>query len=214
VIRKDAIEGMLLEQVGEGLREFLAEEEGRAALRAILEQIACADDGHDDEVARLRGQKADVERRIYGILDNITETNREFADKRIRELKGELREIEPRLAEMEAPSAAAPDLDELTDAMLGYMEEFDEVVAEGTVEERRAFIRAFVTKVELDPAEGRGRAQLLSIPRLTALPLGGDNAAKSSFNMVAGARFVLNTQIPELERPHVIDYRQLGARRA
>ncbi len=189
VVRKDAVEHMLLEQVGQGLREFLAEEEGCAALRAILEHMVGGERGQDDEIAKLREQQADIERRIYGILDNITETNREFADKRIRELKGELREIEPRLEEMEASSAAAPDLDELTDAMLRYMENFGEVVAEGTVEERRAFIRAFVMKVELDPAEGRGRAELLSIPRLTALPLAGDNAAKSSFNMVAGAGF-------------------------
>jgi len=33
-------------------------------------------------------------------------------------------------------------------------------------------------------------------------------------DLVAGARFVLNTQHPELERTHVIDYRRLRTHRA
>jgi len=44
---------------------------------------------------------------VNAILDNLTETNREFADVRIAELKGELKRIEPRMAELEAPAGAS-----------------------------------------------------------------------------------------------------------
>jgi hypothetical protein len=39
---------------------------------------------------------------VNAILDNLTETNREFADVRIAELEVELKRIEPRMAELEA----------------------------------------------------------------------------------------------------------------
>ncbi len=209
VIQKDVIEGMLLEEIGKNLLLFLEREGGRALLRGVLEELAGDDLGsQDEELGKLRSQRADIERRIGNILDNITAENREFADKRIRELKGELRGILPRIEELEAASCAAPDLDELTEALLGYMRCFQEVVSEGTVEEKRSFIRAFTNKIELDPETGKGRAQVLMLPDLTAATRYEPATAKSSFKVVAGARFVLNTR-PHLERNHSIRYPEL-----
>ena len=78
------------------------------------------------------------------------------------------------------------DVDELTDALLGYMEDFRQVAEEGTVEEKRRFVRSFVNVVELDPARGKGRAELLSLPKETALADISESAV-SSFKVVAGA---------------------------
>ena len=170
VIQKDAIEGMLLEQIGENLREFLGAEGRKETLRSLLgDMVATPAEAASAELARLRDNKDDIQRRINGILDNITAENREFADTRIRELKKELREVQPRLAELAAASAAQVDPDELTEAMLTYMEDFQRVVGEGTVEEKRRFIRAFTGKVELDPETGKGRAELLYLPKEEAL---------------------------------------------
>lgn len=46
--------------------------------------------------------RAEALRTVNAILDNLTETNREFADVRIAELEVELKRIEPRMAELEA----------------------------------------------------------------------------------------------------------------
>lgn len=189
VIQKDAIEGMLLEEIGKTLRQFVEGDHGRAALKGMLEEMLCSPTtGLDDELARLRERKADVERRIFGILDNITAENREFADARIRELKKELRGLLPRIEELQAASEAQPDLDELTDAMLGYMADFQAVVAEGTVDERRRLVRAFTRRVVLDPQTGKGRAELLYVPKDAAPSASAGNTA-SSPSMVAGAGF-------------------------
>ena len=56
---------------------------------------------------------------------------------------------EPQILELRAAQDTAPDLDALTDEMLGYMDSFDEVVAEGTVEEKRRFARSFVGCVKV-----------------------------------------------------------------
>ena len=112
----------------------------------------------------------------------------QLADGRIRELKREMRDIEPRLEVLEASAAGKVDPEELVGAMLDCMAEFQQVAAEGTVEEKRSFIRAFTGTVELDPETGKGRAELLYLPKETALSGDPENAA-SSFTMVAGAGF-------------------------
>ena len=97
--------------------------------------------------------------------------------------------------------AGTVDPEELTDAMLDYMGEFQQVAAEGTVEEKRSFIRAFTGTVELDPETGKGRAELLYLPKETALT-GESESAASSFSVVAGARYT-----PEKKTPsRIIDF--------
>ncbi|KPL01518.1 MAG: hypothetical protein AMK75_04500, partial [Planctomycetes bacterium SM23_65] len=76
-----------------------------------------------------------------------------------------------------------------------YMNEFEKVAAQGTVEEKRFFLRAFVKSVELDPEKHTGRAELFSLPRIEALPPDSDNASNPLFSMVAGARYVVEKKI-------------------
>jgi hypothetical protein len=42
-------------------------------------------------------------------------------------------------------------LDALTDELLGYMGSFEDVVAEGTVDEKRPFLGAFVMQIPFTP---------------------------------------------------------------
>ena len=87
------------------------------------------------------------------------------------------------------------DLETLTDVMLDYMTEFQKVACQGTVDEKRRFIRAFTKGIELDPRNGKGRAQFFILPDFAALsrfelyPPGRATTARSSFNVVAGAGF-------------------------
>ena len=64
---------------------------------------------------------------------------------------------------------------------------------EGTIEEKRSFIRAFTKGIELDPEGGKGRAQLYLLPDLTAI---GGETARSSLEMVAGARYASEKKTP------------------
>ena len=52
------------------------------------------------------------------------------------------------------------DIDKVVPQLLGYMESMSELVAEGTVDEKRRFLRAFIRRVELDPKKRVGRVEL------------------------------------------------------
>jgi hypothetical protein len=84
------------------------------------------------------------------------------------ELKTELERVEPRQAELKAASGAAPDLDNLTDKLLGYVGTFEDVVSQGTVDEKRAFIRAFVSRIDAEPGSCQAHVSLHGLPRAAA----------------------------------------------
>jgi len=190
LVRTEAIEGMILGEIGKNLRNFLKEEKGRKALRSILEEMAGAQVMDvDRELEKLREKKEDLERRIFNILDNITAENREFADRRIGDLKKKLDELLLRMKELETSPGELMDLDQVTEVMLEYMKDFENVVAQGTVDEKRRFIRAFAKEIELDPESGTGRAQVFVIPDLTVAVRNEPATEKSSLISVAGAGF-------------------------
>ena len=74
-------------------------------------------------------------------------------------------------------------------AVLDYMQDFGKVVAEGTVDEKRRFIRAFTKGIELDPETNKGQAQLYMLPDPASLSRCPSTSAESLFCMVAGAGF-------------------------
>lgn len=77
------------------------------------------------------------------------------------------------------------------------LDALNEVLAAGTVDEKRQFLRAFIRRVELDPDTGRGRAELYSLPTQTASSAKDTNdAANSSLIMVAGAGYEPDSDEP------------------
>jgi len=189
-VRNDAIEAFLFEEIGRSLGRFTADKQGR---KMLADAVRTAYGGFDADRAKkerrqLEDRQWDVEQKIERLIENATPTTREFVDKRVSELKRELDEVAARLQELDAAADRAVDIEVLIPEVLDCMERFDEVVAEGTVDEKRRFLRAFIRRVELNPDTGRGHAELYCLPTKTASPTGADNAANSSLIMVAGAR--------------------------
>jgi hypothetical protein len=116
------------------------------------------------ELERLTVQSENIHRKTNGILDNLTETNRESVDARIRGLKREPRQVDPRLEELKPKEEGQPDIDALAGEILAYLGDFDEAVAEGTVDEQRRFVRAFVHQLVREPGTLQARITLRDVP--------------------------------------------------
>ena len=81
------------------------------------------------------------------------------------------------------------DVDVVCAEMLAAMKDFQKLAEEGTIDERRRLIRAFVQEIRLDPRTGEGQAQILMLPDLSAEARLEPTTEKSSFTMVAGVRY-------------------------
>ncbi len=106
--------------------------------------------------AELGRLKADVDR----LPASITPVNRDLIDEKLIEIKRRRRELEGRREALASVAERDLDLEAATEAALGYLARFRDVVACGPPIERKEFVGAFVERIELWPEEKRGMLQM------------------------------------------------------
>ena len=163
-IPKEMIEQWVLEQIGRLIQDYLGRG-GEKRLQEMIRQELAGMGGFDEsEFAIIRQHKSDIEAAIENLLDNITTTNREFVDRRIEKLRDEMVELERR----ESLLVEQQNRDQQTEAFareaMRVVRDFDRLVAEGTVEEKRTLIRAFLRVLDFDPITRKGIAHFWVVP--------------------------------------------------
>ncbi len=74
--------------------------------------------------------------------------------------------LESKRLELEATGAKKIEIGRLIDQAVELAGEFKTAFAEGTNEEKRLFLRAFLKRIELDPANGKGVAIFILLPNI------------------------------------------------
>jgi hypothetical protein len=75
------------------------------------------------------------------------------------------------------------DPDQLAEQVVQGISGFKALLQQGTLEEKKELVRAFVEKLELNPDTGKGVLYIRQFPASIA------KTGNASFNMVAGARY-------------------------
>jgi hypothetical protein len=126
----------------------------------------------------------DIER----LLASLTPAIKEIIEPKLVKLGDEKKELERRLREKEAiPEESKMDPNELAGQIVEGISEFRELFEQGTLEEKKEFVRAFVEKLVVDPDKGTGTLYIREFPPLEAIRPKGDG--NSYFQGVAGARY-------------------------
>jgi len=99
-------------------------------------------------------------------------------DERLGKIRVRKQEIEPRLADLERVDFQPVDLEAATRDALAYLARFRDVLEEGTLEQRKEFLRGFVHEISIDPDTARGVITFYELPA-------------GSLMMVPGARVAL-----------------------
>jgi len=166
VIPQDLIENWVWEQISRIVHSYL-DKGGEEKLRRLIEKETVGAGTFDgSEVAALRQRRADIEAKIENLLDNITATNREFVDRRIEKMRGEMAELE----RQEAAAAEQQDREKQAQALaqeaFALARGFDRLLEAGTMDEKRTLIRAFLRRVDFDPASGTGKGYFWVVPSM------------------------------------------------
>ncbi len=85
-------------------------------------------------------------------------------DERLGTIRVRKQELEPRLAELERVDFQPTDLVAATRDALAYLARFRDVLAEGTLEQRKEFLRGFVHEISIDPDTARGVITFYELP--------------------------------------------------
>ena len=183
VISKEMLEEFAIEAIGTQVEEFLRRGGNKLLRKYLEEEVGGRRIDIAPEVARVEHRLKQIDETVNNLLDNITPTNRDFVDKRIKGLRREIRALASRRDELVLAAKSKLDLEELVGQIHEYMRDFKRVVGEGTIDEKRSFLRAFCQRIELSPENHQGRALFYAVPEPSAL------AKDSSLIMVAGVGF-------------------------
>jgi hypothetical protein len=162
VVRKDWLEEWIVGKIEEMLKEHFGTPEGLANMRRMVEEeIESSVPQVVDELDTVEARKREVKQTITNLIENLTSTNREYVDARLVELKRELTVLESKCLELESAGAEKTKIGHVIDQAVELAGEFKTAFAEGSIEEKRLFLRAFLKKIELNPLTGKGQAVMI-----------------------------------------------------
>ncbi len=122
-----------------------------------------------NSLAYFTAVQAEAER----LLDISTPANRDFVDERLGKIRLRKQDLEARLADLERVEYEPVDLEAATADALAYLAKFREVPQEGTLEQRKEFLRGFVAEIAIDPDAARGAITFYELPVSSLMSMPG-----------------------------------------
>lgn len=155
-IEKRPFEDFIVEQVRVRLMSIL--EGGAMTLLKtyVREELAEALANPRAELARVEADLAQLKADADRLLASITPVNAEFVDEKLVELKRTRRELQDRQLALEQAAARDLNLEAASEAALGHLARFRDVLDQGTFFEQKEFLGKFIEGITLHPFEQRG----------------------------------------------------------
>ena len=146
------------------LKKYLARG-GEGLLRTFIEeQIVAGLQNPAEEIAKVKAELASLRAEADRLLDIATPANRDFVDERLGNIRTRKLDLEARLVDLERVDYQPVDLEAATRDALAYLARFRDVLEEGTLEQRKEFLRSFVAGIEIDPDAARGTITFYELP--------------------------------------------------
>jgi hypothetical protein len=120
------------------------------------------------------GRKADV------LLESISPETKDFIDTKLRDLATEKRRLTERLEALESAPYDPIDADAVLRDGLASLRDLPRLLESASLEERKQFVNAFISRVTVQPDERRLDLEVRTLPVLYP---------NSSVGVVAGARY-------------------------
>jgi hypothetical protein len=163
-LRRDPFEKLILQRVEKRLRKYLARG-GEALLRRfIAEEIVAKTPDPREDLGKVKGELATLQSKADRLLDIATPANRDFVDERLGKIRARRQDLEARLADLQKIDFQKVDVEAATRDALAYLVRFREVLEQGTLEQRKEFLRGFVAEISIDPDASRGTICFYELP--------------------------------------------------
>lgn len=113
---------------------------------------------------RVRQEQAELDSTINTLLDNLTETNREFVDKRLNDLRDRRDQLKLRDEELECLELAQSSIDATVQEAMDFIKRLEFTLREGVPQEKLVALRQCVQRVGIDRQGGSLRMRVQSVP--------------------------------------------------
>ena len=163
-IPKEELEQEVIKAVLDFYRPYL-QKDGRKKIAEIIKQQTGAE---KEDLAAARQRAEDELNRISEIienlLDNITETNREFVDKRLNELSSQRQQLEQRLEELDRLSISQVEIQATVADSMKFISSLEFTLHKGLPQEKLAALRQCIERIWIDKPSGIVKLTIRLVP--------------------------------------------------
>jgi uncharacterized protein (DUF2132 family) len=117
-----------------------------------------------EEIKAMRHELQELDKEKKRLTASITPNNKWALDEEFARLAKRGRELESRLHALESMNDKEVDSDALAESILATVSGFADLFSEGTLEEKKEFIRLFVERIDLDPDTRVGEVYMRRFP--------------------------------------------------
>jgi len=163
-IPKDTLESTVINAVLDFYRPYIQNGGRQKLAEAIKAQIGTE---KQDVAAARRRAESELERAggiINNLLDNITETNREYVDTRLNELTQQKQQLEARIEELDRLSLSQAEVETIAADAMQFLSGLEYTLHQGLPQEKLVALRRCIEKIEINKPSGIVRLTVRSVP--------------------------------------------------
>ena len=182
---QSAMDDFVAQLVGERIAVFLGKS-GRAVLKKlVMKELKSERQDNQPEIRRLKARLTEIATKVDSVIDLAAGSpdHKDLLNDRLGRLRVERREVEARLHEIDLVPVRTVDPDAVVDSILTGLSDARRLFDEGTMEEKKRVVRAFVEGIKVVGSERSGEIRIRQIPAPQSLGTG------MSVEMVAGVGF-------------------------
>ena len=164
LIKKEALENIIIKEILQFYSKYL-EDDGRELL---AQEIKSQTEYETKDIKSARQRAANELQRVEGIinnlLDNLTETNRQFVDERLNDLKKQKQQLETRLEEFDKLESSQANVQDIASEALKFTSSLEYIFRNGLPQEKLAVIRQCIEKIYLDGENKKIKLKIRTVP--------------------------------------------------
>ncbi|MHC4695469.1 MAG: recombinase family protein [Planctomycetota bacterium] len=149
-IPQDALEAIVIEAVLDYYKPFIGKGGRRRLAEAVKQQMGSEREDFTAARKRVEAEHQRIGGIINNLLDNITSANREFADKRLKELTDQRQQLETRLDELDRLTATQAEIQAIVSDAGRFLSSLEFSLRQGVPQERLVALRQCIERIHIN----------------------------------------------------------------
>ena len=153
-IPKQELEQKVINAILDFYKPYLQKDGRRKLAEIIKQQTGSEKEDLSNARQRAEDELGRISKIIDNLLDNITETNREYVDKRLNELSKQKQQLEQRLEELDRLSISQEEIQEIVIDSMRFISALEFTLLKGLPQEKLVALRQCIEKIFIDKPAG------------------------------------------------------------
>ena len=163
-ISQSALEKLVISVVIDFYKQYIKKDGRRKLGQIIRQQTGLEKKDFVNARKRTEDKLSRISEKINNLLDNITESNRKYVNKRLNELDKQRRQIEKRLEELDKLSISQAEIQSIVTDSIEFISNLEFTLNKGVPQEKLVALRQCIEKIWINKPAGEIKLAVRVVP--------------------------------------------------